>query len=93
MIYLHERGVIHRDLKLENFMISDSLENIKLIDFGLSKILNELNEELEGKGGSLLYMAPEVMKGHYQHKCDNWGLGVVLYMLLSGVPPFVGQDA
>ena len=72
---------------------SDKIEEIKLIDFGLSCLIDKLEEREEGRTtGSYLYMAPEVLKGNYDNRCDNWSLGVVLYILLSGVPPFVGVD-
>ena len=88
--YLHFHGVCHRDLKPENILFSSLLDNyeIKLIDFGLSKIFAENNNIMKGSVGTLYYMAPEVIYGIYNEKCDVWSCGVILYMLLCGVPPF-----
>ena len=88
--YLHSHGVCHRDLKPENILfssISGDFE-IKLIDFGLSKVFNENNKIMKGSVGTLYYMAPEVIYGKYDEKCDVWSCGVILYMLLCGLPPF-----
>jgi len=87
--YMHERGVIHRDLKPENFLLSDDSDSaeLKTIDFGLSiffkpgQIFNELV-------GSAYYVAPEVLKHRYGPECDIWSTGVILYILLCGMPPF-----
>ncbi|GAQ78469.1 calcium-dependent protein kinase [Klebsormidium nitens] len=87
--YMHERGVIHRDLKPENFLLSDDSDNaeLKTIDFGLSiffkpgQVFNELV-------GSAYYVAPEVLKHRYGPECDIWSAGVILYILLCGMPPF-----
>lgn len=96
--YLHEKGVCHRDLKPENFLFSSNSEGseIKIIDFGLSRYLDEISEESDGIFGSELqtvcgtanYLAPEVIKGKYDKRCDIWSLGVLLYFLLSGELPF-----
>ena len=91
--YMHEKNVVHRDLKPEN-MLFDSFDpqaHIKLIDFGTCKRV-EKNSVMVEKVGSSYYIAPEVIQGNYNEKCDVWSLGVILYILLSGVPPFGGKD-
>lgn len=91
--YLHENGIVHRDLKLENFLFEDHNSNspLILIDFGLSRHFNK-QERLTQKVGSCYYTAPEVLNGNYDHRCDVWSLGVLCYMLLSGSPPFFGKS-
>ena len=61
---------------------------LKLIDFGLSKVLKTMNDIMKGKVGTLYYMAPEVLQGKYDLKCDVWSCGVILYIMLSGKHPF-----
>ncbi len=101
--YLHSKGIVHRDLKPENIVMESSNIgdlNIKLIDFGSAYILSDsyfekkLNKEkkLKLRIGTSYFMAPEVIKGSYDNKCDLWSLGVILYILLSGDPPFIGND-
>ncbi|CAL5211473.1 unnamed protein product [Lathyrus oleraceus] len=85
----HEHGVIHRDLKPENFLFSDASEtaSLKAIDFGLSTFYvtgDRFNEIV----GSPYYMAPEVLRRNYGQEIDIWSTGVILYILLCGVPPF-----
>ncbi|CAN8247637.1 unnamed protein product [Cochlearia groenlandica] len=85
----HEHGVIHRDLKPENFLFSNKTESaqLKAIDFGLSiffKPAQRFNEIV----GSPYYMAPEVLRRNYGPEIDVWSAGVILYILLCGVPPF-----
>ena len=91
--YLHAHGVCHRDLKPENILFSNVADDssLKLIDFGLSKILDGENK-LKGAVGTTFYMAPEVIKGKYNEKCDVWSCGVILYIMLCGKPPFFSQD-
>ena len=92
--YLHYHGVCHRDLKPENILLSSMEENsqLKLIDFGLSKVLKSVDDIIKGKVGTLYYMAPEVIMGDYNEKCDVWSCGVILYIMLSGRPPFFAKS-
>ena len=92
--YLHYHGVCHRDLKPENILFSSMSGDfeIKLIDFGLSKVFNKNNGKMKGSAGTLYYMAPEVIYGKYNEKCDVWSCGVILYMLLCNIPPFFSSN-
>lgn len=90
--FLHSKGIVHRDLKPENLIFQDKEHKVlKLIDFGLSKDSN-INKMLTVVG-SPYYVAPEVLqrKG-YDKKCDVWSLGVILYLLLQGTPPFFSEN-
>ena len=92
--YLHYHGVCHRDLKPENILFSsmDEFSHLKLIDFGLSKVLKKTNDLINEEVGTLYYMAPEVILGNYNEKCDVWSCGVILYIMLSGNPPFYAKN-
>ncbi|KAL3819812.1 hypothetical protein ACJIZ3_005717 [Penstemon smallii] len=85
----HKHGVIHRDLKPENFLFANKKETapLKAIDFGLSVFFTP-GERFNEIVGSPYYMAPEVLKRNYGPEVDIWSAGVILYILLSGVPPF-----
>jgi calcium-dependent protein kinase len=88
--YMHEFGIVHRDLKLENIMMSDSSDSAmpKIVDFGLAKIIGPSNTASE-PFGTLGYVAPEVLKKQpYTFSCDVWSLGCIIYALLSGSLPF-----
>ena len=92
--FLHNLGICHRDIKPENFMFSssDPDSEIKIIDFGLSKKFisdNCMNDIV----GTPFYVAPEVLQGVYTNACDIWSVGVVLYAMLSGKPPFTGTSS
>ncbi len=93
--YCHKMNIIHRDIKPENIMITNREKNgclqVKLIDFGTAKIFEKGQEENRYVGSSY-YMAPEIIKRKYDEKCDLWSIGVVLYILLTGRPPFDGND-
>ncbi|KAL4567652.1 hypothetical protein LXL04_023241 [Taraxacum kok-saghyz] len=85
----HTHGVMHRDLKPENFLFANKKETaaLKTIDFGLS-IFFKPGEVFKEIVGSPWYMAPEVLKRNYGPEIDVWSAGVILYILLCGVPPF-----
>lgn len=92
IFYLHSNKIVHRDLKPENILIEKSKNNIiKVIDFGTAKIFQG-HEKLKQKQGTPYYIAPEVLNKNYTEKCDVWSCGVILYILLSGYPPFGGDD-
>uniref|UniRef100_A0A0V0IPX3 non-specific serine/threonine protein kinase n=1 Tax=Solanum chacoense TaxID=4108 RepID=A0A0V0IPX3_SOLCH len=85
----HKHGVMHRDLKPENFLFENKKETapLKAIDFGLS-VFFKPGERFNEIVGSPYYMAPEVLKRDYGPEVDVWSAGVILYILLCGVPPF-----
>lgn len=93
--YLHSHKIIHRDIKAENIVFSTPEEDspLKLIDFGLSQVYTGNEEKgLKGEVGSPLYKAPEVFDSQYSEKSDIWACGVLLYMMLAGLPPFYSRD-
>ena len=98
LAYLHERGIAHRDLKPENLLLSgpgdDSI--VKIADFGFAKIIDTQSKTaLETACGTPEYVAPEVLQQlpeGYGVACDIWSLGVVVYVMLSGRPPFWSRN-
>ncbi|KAK6138294.1 hypothetical protein DH2020_027985 [Rehmannia glutinosa] len=89
----HSMGVIHRDLKPENFLLLNKDENapLKATDFGLS-VFYKQGEYFKDIVGSAYYIAPEVLKRKYGPEVDIWSVGVMLYILLCGVPPFWAES-
>ena len=91
--YLHNYGIVHRDLKTDNIMLTKNNENgiIKIMDFGLSKIVGPKEGLIDGYG-TLNYCAPEVlMREPYNKQIDIWSLGIILYYMLVGHFPFQGN--
>ena len=91
--HCHTLGVVHRDLKPENFLLSAPGDAgvLKATDFGLSMFVRP-NQVLDEMVGSPYYVAPEVLKRKYGIECDVWSAGVILYILLCGLPPFWGDN-
>ena len=92
--YCHGMNIVHRDLKPENILIVKRMKNgchpIKIIDFGTAKIFSKEKKETL-LIGSAYYIAPEVLDRNYTEKCDLWSCGVIMYILLTGRPPFGGN--
>lgn len=94
--YLHSKNIVHRDLKLENLLLSSKgdITTIKIADFGLAK--RAMNGYMETVCGTPQYVAPEVIKPVpgvvYGSECDLWSAGVVLFTILAGYPPFYNEN-
>ncbi|XP_020573872.1 calcium-dependent protein kinase 1-like [Phalaenopsis equestris] len=89
----HSLGVMHRDLKPENFLFLSKDEDspLKATDFGLS-VFFKPGDTFSDLVGSAYYVAPEVLRRHYGVEADIWSAGVILYILLTGVPPFWAEN-
>lgn len=94
--YLHGKGIVHRDLKPENLLYATDADDseIKLADFGLAKMgTADKAAVMNTTCGTPGYVAPEVLQSHgYDKGVDVWSLGVILYILLCGFPPFYNEN-
>lgn len=89
--HIHSREIVHRDIKLENFMyMKKGKPHAKLVDFGSAQFLKE-GKKLQYKISSPYYTAPDMLKGGYDTKIDIWSLGVCCFILHFGSPPFTGR--
>ena len=89
--YCHANNIVHRDIKPENILIEGKSKNIKIVEFGASQKF-DAEHKMSSAYGTLHFIAPEVLMIEYDEKCDIWSVGVVLYILLSGKPPFDGES-
>lgn len=89
--YVHKKNIAHRDIKLENILIDEDF-NIKLTDFGLCGVKKNKYDMFDTTLGTVRYTAPELLEGSYNESVDIWGIGVILFMLLTGSFPFDGSS-
>jgi len=91
--YCHSKRIIHRDLKPENILLAEKSPElfIKVADFGSSNYLDP-HRRLNGCFGSAYYIAPEVLSGAYDEKCDVWSCGIIMYIITTGKPPYPGRN-
>mmetsp|Transcript_40731 Transcript_40731/g.47367 ORF Transcript_40731/g.47367 Transcript_40731/m.47367 type:complete len:326 (-) Transcript_40731:111-1088(-) len=94
--YCHSMGIAHRDLKPENLLYATKEPNalIKITDFGLAKVINE-NDMMQTQCGTPTYVAPEIIDNEgkgYDLSVDCWSLGIIMYIMLCGYPPFFNED-
>lgn len=92
-MFLRSKRIIHRDLKLGNILLGQNME-IKLCDFGLAVQLESFDERRMTVCGTPNYIAPEVLRHEMGHsfEVDVWALGIIMYALLVGKPPFETND-
>lgn len=93
--YMHENGIVHRDLKPENLLMLSSTDNtlIKIVDFGFAKQLPDGSDGMSTTCGTPGYMAPELLRREmYGKPVDVWSVGVIVYILLCGYPPFFDES-
>jgi len=93
LAFMHDLRFAHKDLKPENIMmVEKGSSSIKIIDFGLAELFTPHSDHSMSIGGTLLFMSPEVfLTSQMTMKCDIWSAGVVLYNLITGTYPFIGQ--
>lgn len=106
--YMHRMGIVHRDLKPENILCVEAgdIRRVKIADFGISKMLADgpndngsamtvpvVGRKMVTNVGTVSYTAPEILRSAaYDYTVDFWSIGVVMFILLCGYPPFYGDD-
>ncbi|CAM9702652.1 unnamed protein product, partial [Choristocarpus tenellus] len=91
LAFLHSRGILHRDLKLSNLLLSQDRRRLRISDFGLAVMLEDNQEERHTICGTPNYMAPEVQSAGYGLSADIWSAGCLFYTMVTGGAPFQGQ--
>lgn len=91
VLFLHKNNIVHRDIKPENILFSmpGKYQSLKLIDFGLSASRRTKDKY---RVGSPYYMSPEMLDGKYSFASDNWSIGIILFVMMTGCYPFTGKD-
>ena len=93
--YLHSKQIVHRDVKPDNLLIERGTDRLILIDFNVSRAYDPSKDKMTDVTGIVQYTAPEMYtkaQRGYTEKIDVWSAGIVLYMMLSGQQPFVGEN-
>lgn len=94
LCYIHNQNIVHRDIKPENIYLEKRYGqelHIKIVDFKIATKVQP-NQKLRDVVGSPFYIAPEVINNSYDQKCDVWSAGIILFIMLSGKPPFDGNN-
>ena len=91
--HAHSRGIVHRDIKPHNIMVLKN-GSVKVMDFGIARVMNKSNTLTKEALGSVHYISPEQAKGgHTDNRSDLYSLGVVMYEMMAGRPPYDGESA
>jgi serine/threonine protein kinase len=91
--YLHKHDIVHRDIKPENILYSEKTNDIKIIDFGISRRFRRRGTlfDMLTITGTLYYRAPEIFSGGYREGVDVWAAGILLYKMICGRTPFESE--
>jgi len=92
--YCHELDIAHRDLKPENLLFesNDANAQLKITDFGFARFQSQ-DQYMSTLVGTPYYVAPEILRGEkYTNKIDCWSIGIIIYLLIAGYPPFINEN-